>query len=55
MATGTPEEKKAAVQGTIAYFGTCSVSEAERDNLTFTNPTPSVGTGTAQVVWRRAK
>ena len=27
---GTPEENKAAVQGSIAYFGTYSVSETEK-------------------------
>jgi len=29
-ATGTPEENKAIVQGSIAYFGTYSVSEADK-------------------------
>jgi hypothetical protein len=79
---GTPEENKAVVAGTIAYFGTYSVSEADRtiglhiegstfpnwtgtdqkrpftltgDELRYTNPAPSTGSGTAEVVWRRAK
>ena len=40
---GTPEENKAAVQGSIAYFGTYSVSEADKmitrhiENCTFPN------------------
>lgn len=79
---GTPEENTAAVQGGIGYFGTYTVSEADKtlllhvesctfpnwsgtdqkriveltgDELRAVNPTPSVGTGTAQVVWKRAK
>jgi Lipocalin-like domain len=40
---GTPEENKAIVQGSIAYFGTYSVSEADKiisshiENCTFPN------------------
>jgi hypothetical protein len=79
---GTAEEYTAAVQGSIGYFGTYTVSEADRtvhlhlegstypnwsgvdqkrivemkgDQLTVTNPTPSVGSGTARLVWKRAK
>lgn len=70
------------MQGAIGYFGTYTVSEADKallfhvesstfpnwsgtdqkrlvelrgDELHVVNPTPSIGTGTAQVVWRRAK
>jgi len=80
--TGTPEENQAAVQGSIAYFGTYSVSETDRvimyhvegstfpnwrgvdqkrlfklsgDELTLTNPTPSIGSGTGYSVWKRVK
>jgi Lipocalin-like domain len=79
---GTPKENKAVVAGSIAYFGTYSVSDADRtinihvegstfpnwtgtdqkrpftltgDELRYMNPTPSVGYGTTEVVWRRAK
>ena len=79
---GTPEENKAAVQGSIAYFGTYTVSEPDRtvnlhlegstfpnwngndqkriariagDELTWLNPTTSVGAGTATLVWKRVK
>ena len=82
---GTPEENKAIVQGSLAYFGTYSVSETDKtitsdiENSTFPNwngverktsfnisgdeltthvvsgPLTSIGTGTAYVVWKRAK
>jgi hypothetical protein len=80
---GTPEENKAIVQGTLAYFGTSTVNEADKtitthiESCTFPNwngtdrkvtfnisgdeldtvstATPSTGTGTARLVWRRAK
>jgi Lipocalin-like domain len=80
---GTPEETKAVVQGSIAYFGTYSVNETEKtitthiESCTFPNwngtdrkssfdisgdelniaviNTPSTGTGTAHLVWKRAK
>jgi hypothetical protein len=80
---GTPEETKAVVQGSIAYFGTYSVNETEKtitthiESCTFPNwngtdrkssfdisgdelniaviTTPSTGTGTAHLVWKRAK
>jgi Lipocalin-like domain len=32
--TGTPEENKAAVQGSIAFFGTWSVNEADKSLIT---------------------
>jgi len=32
--TGTPEENKATVQGTIAFFGTWSVNEADKTLIT---------------------
>jgi Lipocalin-like domain len=82
---GTPEENTAIVQGSLAYFGTYSVSEADKiitthiESCTFPNwngvdrktsfsisgdelsthvvsgPLTSVGTGTAYLVWKRAK
>jgi hypothetical protein len=33
-ATGTPEENKAVVQGSIFYFGTVTVNEAEKTSIT---------------------
>ena len=78
--TGTPEENRAVVQGSIAYFGTYSVNDrvinvhiegstfpnwegadqkrlfaVSGDELRIINPTPSIGWGTAQVIWKRAK
>jgi hypothetical protein len=83
--TGTGEENKAIVQGSLAYFGTYSVSETDKiitshvESTTFPNwngidrktsfnisgdelsthvvsgPLTSIGTGTAYLVWRRAK
>jgi len=80
---GTPEENKAVVHGSIAFFGTYSVSEADKtigthvessslpnwdgtkrkysfnvsgDELNITViSTPSTGTGTVHLVWKRAK
>jgi hypothetical protein len=79
---GTPEENKAVVQGSIAFFGTYSVSETDKtitihiesctfpnwngtdrkssfnisgDELSSTVPGTSIGTGTAYLVWKRAK
>jgi hypothetical protein len=82
---GTPEENKAIVQGSLAYFGTYAVSEPDKtitthvESSTFPNwngtdrktifnidgdklstqvvsgPLTSIGTGTAYVVWKRAK
>jgi hypothetical protein len=82
---GTPEQNKAIVQGSIAFFGTYSVDEtADRtivtqhvENCTFPNwngsdrklsseisgdelnqttiSKASTGTGTADLVWKRAK
>jgi hypothetical protein len=81
--TGTAEENKAIVQGSLAYFGTYSVSETDKtiithfESSTFPNfngterkesfsisgdelnmtilTKPSTGTGTAHLVWKRAK
>jgi Lipocalin-like domain len=83
--TGTAEENKTIVQGSLAYFGTYSVSETDKtitthiESSTFPNwngvdrktsfnisgdelsthvisgPLTSIGTGTAYVVWKRAK
>jgi hypothetical protein len=80
--TGTPEENKAIVQGSIAYFGTYTIDEATRvitvkvegstfpnfdggtqtrilsfagDEVTYLNPTPSMGGGPAKVTYRRAQ
>jgi Lipocalin-like domain len=80
--SGTPEENKAAVLGSIASFGTYSVSERDKvisfhiegstfpnrkgidqkrpfelsgDELSWTNPTPSIGSGTVYSIWKRAK
>jgi len=83
--TGTAEENKAIVQGSLAYFGTYSMSETDKiitshvESSTFPNwngidrktsfnisgdelsthvvsgPLTSIGTGTAYVVWKRAK
>ena len=79
---GTAEENQAAMAGGIGYFGTYTVSEADKtvhlrvqastfpnwrgsdqkriaslsgDDLTWTNPTPSIGAGNATLVWKRAK
>jgi hypothetical protein len=82
---GTAEENKVIVQGSLAYFGTYSVSETDKiitthvESSTFPNwngidrktsfnisgdelsthvvsgPLTSIGTGTAYVVWKRAK
>ena len=79
---GTAEENKTAMVGGIGYFGTYSVSEADKtvnlrneastfptwrgvdqkriatlsgDDLSWTNPTPSIGAGNATLVWKRAK
>jgi Lipocalin-like domain len=79
---GTAEENKAVVQGSLAYFGTYSVSETDKaitlhiegstfpnwkgvdqkrlfklsgDELSSTNPTTSIGTGAAHLVWKRAQ
>jgi Lipocalin-like domain len=83
--TGTAEENKAIVQGSLAYFGTYTVSETDKtitthiESSTFPNwngadrktsfkisgdelsvqvvsgPLTTVGTGTASLVWKRAK
>jgi hypothetical protein len=77
---GTPDEHQAIVQGSNAFFGTYTVSDADRsivfrveygtypnwngdeqrriftlsgDELSYVNPTTTVGGGTAQVVWKR--
>jgi len=79
---GTADENKAAMEGSIGYFGTYTVSDADKtvnlhveastfpnwsgtdqkrivalsgDEMTVTNPTPSIGPGTATLVWKRAK
>jgi len=79
---GTAEEHKATARGTITYFGTYTVSEADRtisihvvnssfpnwnganqkriftitgDELKLTNPVASIGQGTTEVTWKRAK
>jgi Lipocalin-like domain len=80
---GTPEENKAVVQGSIAFFGTYTVDDAAKtltqhvDSCTFPNwngsdrklsftisgdelhlttiSKASTGTGTADLVWKRAK
>ena len=81
-ATGTPEENKATVLGTISSFGTYTVDEAKKtftvrfegstypnmegteqtrpvtitgDELRITNPSPSVGGSSSQLVYKRAK
>src|SRR5438874_4213718 len=73
--TGTPDENKAIVQGSIAYFGTYTIDEAthvitvnvegstfpnfnggtqtrilsfDGDEVTYLNPTPSMGGATAK-------
>jgi hypothetical protein len=78
---GTPEENKAALQGSIGYFGTYSVSETDKvitfhiegstfpnwkgtdqkrlfkisgDELTWTVPAPSIGSGTVYTVLKHA-
>jgi hypothetical protein len=80
--TGTPEENKAAVAGSIAYFGTYTTNDADKtlvmhvegstypnwvgtdqkrtielsgDQLKFINQTPSMGSGTITVTWKRVK
>jgi len=79
--TGSAEENKAVVQGSIAYFGTYSLGSGgivnlhienstfpnmtgtdqkrsvkiSGDELTWGNPTPAVGSGTAEQLWKRAK
>jgi hypothetical protein len=79
---GTPDENKALVLGTVSYFGTYSVNEAnstftikyegsaypnlegteqtrsfttEGDQLTVTNPAPTVGGPPSRLVYKRAK
>jgi hypothetical protein len=81
---GTPEENEAIVHGSLAYFGTYSVSETDKtytthiESCTFPNwngterktafsisgdelsttavsGPPSIGTGKAYLVWKRAK
>ena len=79
---GTPEENKAIVQGSIAYYGTYQVNETDKsvemkiegstfpnyegqpqkrpivikgDEMTMSNPTPALGAGIANLVWKRAK
>jgi hypothetical protein len=82
---GTPEENKAIVHGSLAYFGTYSVSETDKtitthiESGTFPNwnvidrknsfnisgnelrttvisgPSTSIGTGTANLVWKRVQ
>ena len=74
--------REAVVQGSLAYFGTYSVSETDKtiithivsstfpnwngidrktsfnisgDELTSTNSTTTIGSGGAQLVWKRAK
>jgi hypothetical protein len=79
--SGTAEENKAVVQGSIAYFGTYKVSSGgvvdlhiesstfpnmsgsdqtrsikiTGDELIWGNPTPAVGAGVAEQLWKRAK
>ena len=80
--TGTPDENKAAVQGSISSFGTYTADEANKtyvlryegssypnlegtsqtrpftiagDELRVTNPAPTVGGPSSQLVYRRAK
>ncbi len=79
---GTPEENKAAVQGSIAYYGTYTCNPADKgctlhiegcsfpnwigtdqkhlytligDELRESNPAPSTGAGSAQVIWKRVR
>ena len=81
-ATGTPEENKAAVLGSVANFGTYSVNESDKtytihfegslypnlegteqtrpfmiegDQLTITNPSPTVGGPPAYLIYKRVK
>lgn len=79
--SGTAEENKAVVRGSIAYFGTYKVSSGgivdlhienstfpnmtgsdqkrsikiTGDELIWGNPTPAVGAGVAEQLWKRAK
>jgi Lipocalin-like domain len=80
--SATPDENKAIVQGSIAYFGTYTIDETTHvitvnvegstfpnfnggtqtrilsfagDEVTYLNPTPSMGGATAKVTYRRAK
>jgi hypothetical protein len=81
--TGTPEENKADVTETLAFYGTWSVDEGARTvtyhvvagtypnfngvdlkrlvttldatDLVWTNPTPSQGSGSGHVAWKRVK
>ncbi len=77
---GTPEENKAVVQGSVAYFGTYTVSNGgvsvhienatfpnwrgadqkrsvslSGDELKWANATTTVGSGGAELVWKRVK
>ena len=81
--TGTPDENKAIVTGSLGLFGTYTVNEAEKavswrieactfpnwvgqeqkrpinsltaDELTYTNPAPTVGGPSMLFVWKRVK
>jgi hypothetical protein len=58
-ATGTADENKAVVQGSIAYFGTYTLDKRPiialtSDELKYTNPAPSVG-GMTELDWKRVK
>ena len=80
--TGTADENKAAVAGTLAHYGTYRVEDGGKslvlriegstfpnwdgveqkraltvtgDELRYTTPTASTGTGSAETVWKRAK
>ena len=80
--TGTTDENKAVVAGTLAHYGTYRVEDGGKslvlrtegstfpnwngveqkraltvtgDELRYTNQTPSTGTGSAEIVWKRAK
>jgi hypothetical protein len=64
---GTPEENKAVVSGSFAYFGTYTVNEAgidakrtitalTADELKYENPVSTIGQGVVvEAVWKRAK
>ena len=80
--TGTADENKAAVAGTLAHYGTYRVEDGGKslvlrtegstfpnwngieqrraltvtgDELRYTTPMASTGTGSAETVWKRAK
>ena len=54
-ATGTADENKAVVQGSIAYFDLKRpINSLTADELKYTNPAASVG-GATELAWKRVK